>query len=536
MDKVRVAAYCRVSTDKTDQLNSLSNQQKYFEEYIHSHSDWQLVKIYADEGMSGTSTEKRSSFNQMIADAKDHKIDLILTKEISRFARNTVDTLEYTRQLNEYHVSVFFINNNISSSSQQGEFPLTLYSSMAQDESRVTSERVKWGQKQSMKNGVVFGRDLLGYKVKNGVLFINEEEAPIVRLIFHKFLNEGKGTHVIARELYEAGIHPKRVKKWSNTVVLRVLRNEKYVGDLLQQKTFTPNFLTHIKKYNHGERETVFLRNHHEPIINRATWEKTQAELKRRSPSKEQKSKHSNRYWCSGKLICGECGQKFINRTKKLKDGSTYKAWRCSEAAAHGAAKIDAFGSSIGCNSPSISEKALRACMRYVIHHIQISKNEIVQELSKQIKTVHEMETEHDTAPLYKKIERLNNKKSCAIDLLLDGTISKEDLKKQTEFYNQEIDSVSRQIAEAEHAERIHQKQANDIQNYLIEMDKIMNFETENGFLYQELVDKIIIFKSNYVIIYLNCVPFGVKLHYQVTGRSDNYSVVIDNIEAVPYY
>ena len=250
---LRVAAYARVSTDKEDQSNSLSSQRSYFAEFITNHENWKLSDVYYDEGISGTQTKKRTGFNQMIQDALNGELDLIITKEVCRFARNTVDTLSYTRQLKEAGVGVIFTIDNIDTRDSDGELRLTIMASIAQEESRKTSERVRWGQKRQMEKGVVFGRDLLGYTVHNGKLFINEEEVPVVKAIFHKYVNEGKGTHVIARELLEEGMRPKRIALWSNTVILRVLRNEKYVGDLLQKKTYTPNYLTHAKKYNHGE-------------------------------------------------------------------------------------------------------------------------------------------------------------------------------------------------------------------------------------------------------------------------------------------
>ncbi len=534
MDKIlRVAAYCRVSTDKSDQLNSLSNQQRYFADYIGAHSGWQLVEIYSDEGISGTGTKKRKNFNRMIADAETHRIDKILTKEVSRFARNTMDTLEYTRHLKELGVAVVFINDNIDTSKDDDEFLLTLMGAIAQKESGKTSQRVKWGQKRSMENGVVFGRDLLGYQVRSGKLFVIPDEAKVVRLIYHKFLNEGKGTHVIARELREAGICPKRGKEWSNTVILRVLRNEKYVGDLLQQKTFTPNYLTHEKKCNRGNVSTVFIKNHHEPIIDRITWEKTQAELQRRSHAGEQKRKHSNRYWCSGKLVCGECGQRFVSRTKKLKGGVTYKAWRCYAAANHGLEKTDVFGSRIGCDSPSVNEKSLCACVSYVINQIQNNRDMVVQDLMKEIKSVQTTDSQIDTAPLQERISSIENRKRVAINLVLDGIISKDDLKKQIYSYDQEIDALSRQIEEAQNSSRIHHEQANGIQDYISVINKIMNSDTENGLFYRELVDRIVIFKDCCVAVYLNGIPFGIKLHYRVSGRNDRYSVTIDSMETI---
>ena len=183
-NKLRVAAYCRVSTDKDDQTNSLINQRKYFADYITHHDDWVLSDVYYDEGISGTQTKKRAGFNAMIEEAMQGEIDLILTKEVCRFARNTVDTLSYTRKLKDNGVGVIFTIDNIDTRDSDGELRLTIMASIAQEESRKTSERVKWGQKRRMEQGIVFGRDLIGYNVRNGELAINEEEVPIVRAIF----------------------------------------------------------------------------------------------------------------------------------------------------------------------------------------------------------------------------------------------------------------------------------------------------------------------------------------------------------------
>ena len=316
-DILNVATYTRITTDKDDQANSLESQKSYFAGYIKNHPGWRLKEIYYDEGISGTQTRKRAGFNRMVNDALNGEIDLIITKEVSRFARNTVDTLSFTRKLKAAGVGVIFTIDNINTNDCDGELRLTIMASIAQEESRKTSERVKWGQRRRMEQGVVFGRDLLGYTVKNGKLEVNEDEAPIVREIFNKFTNEGKGTHVIARELAAEGLRPKRVREWSNTVILRALRNEKYVGDLCQEKTFTPDYLTHAKKYNRGEEEMVYIRDHHEPIIDRELWDRTQEELRSRAPSDEQKLKHSNRYWCSGRLFCAECGNRYVGKIRK---------------------------------------------------------------------------------------------------------------------------------------------------------------------------------------------------------------------------
>ena len=267
---IKVASYCRVSTDRDDQANSFESQQRYFKEYIDRQPDWELYQVYADEGITGTSTKKRAAFNRMIADAHLGKFHLILTKEVSRFSRNILDTITYTRELKALGVGVLFMNDGISTLEPDAELRLSIMGSIAQEESRKTSTRVKWGQTRRMEQGVVFGRSLLGYDVKDGCLTVNPEGAEIVRLIFYKYGVEKKGTTVIARELREAGYrtHSGNVK-WSNTHIVKILKNEKYVGDLVQKKTITPDYLSHAKKYNHGEEEFVIIRDHHEPIIDR---------------------------------------------------------------------------------------------------------------------------------------------------------------------------------------------------------------------------------------------------------------------------
>lgn len=525
---LRVAAYARVSTDKEDQSNSLSSQRNYFAEFITNHENWKLSDVYYDEGISGTQTKKRTGFNQMIQDALNGELDLIITKEVCRFARNTVDTLSYTRQLKEAGVGVIFTIDNIDTRDSDGELRLTIMASIAQEESRKTSERVRWGQKRQMEKGVVFGRDLLGYTVHNGKLSINEEEVPVVKAIFHKYVNEGKGTHVIARELMEEGMRPKRIALWSNTVILRVLRNEKYVGDLLQKKTYTPNYLTHAKKYNHGEEDMVYLKNHHEPIINRELWTRTQEELKRRSPSEEQKSKHSNRYWCSGKIRCAECGSRFVSRTKKLKNGEVYRAWRCHSAANHGALKKDADGKNIGCDNSSINERSLKTCMHYCITLVQGEKDTLKKEILEEIsKLQKEAVKEMSSKKIQKKIEKLETKKRQSIDLMLEGLITKEDLKKQTDWYNEELESLNIQLAEALSKDKVQSRQVNDMEQYIKALDEIMDIGEHNELLYKEVLDYIEVHKGSILDIWLKCIPVGIRLKIRTSGKQEFFKTEI---------
>ena len=528
--KLRVAAYCRVSTDKLDQVNSLNSQRQYFTDYINNHDDWTMVNVYYDEGITGTSTKKRRGFNNMISDAKAGKIDLILTKEISRFARNTLDSLKFTRDLKDIGIGVIFINDNINTLDPDSELRLTIMASIAQEESRKTSDRVKWGQKRRMEQGVVFGRDMLGYYVREGKLIINPEEAEIVKLIFYKYLHEEKGTHVIARELWEAGIKSKQHKRWNNIVILRVLRNEKYVGDLLQKKTYTPDYLSHSKKYNRGHEDMVYLQDHHEPIIDRDTWDKVQDELARRSPNEEQKSKHSNRYWCSGKIKCGECGQRFVSQTKQLKNGTQYKAWQCYAAANHGRAKQDMYGNPIGCNNHTINDKTLLTCAEYVLKHIQMNRDKIIHDLTRDVKMVLMDLKVIDTAKLRAKIDELNGKKKSAINLTIDGIISKSDLALMNEQYNADIADIQNKLFEAENAGSFQQQQIDNINECINEIRKLVNVEASDLPLYRELIEKIVVHNDYTVDMYFKFVPYGIRLHYTTSGRLDKYRTNIDSM------
>jgi DNA invertase Pin-like site-specific DNA recombinase len=534
--KLRVCAYARVSTDNEDQANSYESQVRYFTEYIQQNDDWIFAGIYADEGISGTNTKKRHSFNQMISDAENGMIDLILTKEVSRFARNTVDTLQITRELKKHGVHVFFMSDAIDTRANDGELRLSLMATIAQDESRKTSERVKWGQKRRMEQGVVFGRSLLGYTVKDGKLYLNADEAETVQMIFHKFTNEGKGTHVIARELSEAGIQPMRCKAWSNTVILRVLRNEKYVGDLCQKKTYTPDFLSHEKKYNRGAEEKVYIRDHHPDIaiVDRDLWDRTQAELAARSPSEESKAKHSNRYWCSGQLVCGECGGPFVSRIKHLKGGELYRAWRCIESAQHGSPRVNSDGETIGCTGKSIGDRALRYLTAYAVSLIYTNQDSIVEDLSQTIKLV--MATSPKTMSkeeIEQKIKNLEQKKFEVIDMAAERRISQQDMEMQNNRYTEQIKQLSVKLNEVQNKVIELNGQAKQIQQYIDRIEELSDIEVNDDRALHNVLDRAVIYGDRRIDIYLNCVPFGIRIGYKTSGKMEFFKCEVESMEVI---
>ncbi len=325
-----VAVYCRVSTDRPAQSTSFENQQSYFQAYIQAHPEWTLYRIYADEGITGTSVAARPAFQQMMQDAGAGRFGLILTKEISRFSRNLLDTIACTRALREMGVGVLFLSNGIHTLRSDGELQLALFASIAQEESRAISARVKWGQTRQMEKGVVFGRSLLGYRVQNGQLYVVPHEADIVRRIFHQYAVEKKGTTIIARELEAEGICNGRGNPvWSPGYIRKILRNEKYVGDLVQKKTCTPDYLTHQKRINHGEEPVIRMTDHHEPIVDRALWEAAQQEQTARRRTADHAP--GRQFFLSGKVRCGLCGGNFVARTRYRKAGP-FRCWCCAQA------------------------------------------------------------------------------------------------------------------------------------------------------------------------------------------------------------
>lgn len=506
--KRKVAAYCRVSTDNEDQANSFESQQRYFRQYIERNPDWELYEVFADEGISGTNTKKRKEFNRMIACAKNGDFDLIVTKEISRFARNTLDSIFYTRDLKKHGVGVIFMNDNINTLDGDAELRLAIMSSIAQEESRKTSERVKWGQKRQMEQGVVFGRSMLGYDVKGGKMTINEEGAKVVRLIFHKFVNEGKGTHVIARELREEGINPMRVKEWSNTVILRVIRNEKYCGDLVQKKTYTPDFLSHEKKYNHGQEEFVIIKDHHEPIISRELFDEANRILDAKSLSQEGKAKHSNRYLFSGKIKCGCCGSSYVARYKTRKDGSRYKAWRCNEAVKHGSPHIDTVGNQVGCTSLSIRNEDATHIMYLVTKSLKYNKEKITNNLISIINSIIAMDTTDTNATKLKtQIATIEDKRTKLIDIYMSGNITKDEFCAARSKCDAEIAELGSVIYSIDKKQAMIKQQQELVQEIRAAINEIVGGIPYEDEFYKHILDKMVVIDKDNIDVYLNLLP-----------------------------
>ena len=281
-ERLRAAAYCRVSTEHDDQLDSLENQISHYLEYIRLHPGYELVDVYSDSGISGTSTKKRAGFMRMISDCRKGKIEIIITKSISRFARNTADCLKYMRELKSLGIPIIFEKENINSMDSSGELLFTILSSLAQEESRNISENTTWGIRANFKRGIphINVKQLMGYeKDETGNLVIDESQACVVRRIFREFLS-GTSPLDIAKGLNRdgvCGVHGRPC--WARVTIERMLRNEKYVGDLLMQKTYTKDFIGKVQIKNSGEVEQYYIRDNHPAIICREDWDRVQKML-----------------------------------------------------------------------------------------------------------------------------------------------------------------------------------------------------------------------------------------------------------------
>ena len=357
--KLRVAAYCRVSTEEEEQQGSFEIQKLYYTEKINSTPEWEVAGIYADDGISGVHTKKRDGFNQMIQDCKKRKIDLILTKSISRFARNTLDSIQYVRMLKQMGIAVVFEKENINTATMNSEMILTVLSAFAQAESESISQNVARGKRMGYKHGKFafpYGR-IIGYrKGADGKPEIVPEQAEIIRLIFNSYL-QGDSLQSIKTKLETAGALTARGNtEWSAQSIQRILQNEKYCGDVLLQKTFTEDVLTGVHKKNTGQLPQYYIENYHEGIVSKQIFREVQAEIARRNSKsaanqrKRRRGRYNSKYALTERLVCGDCGSPYKRVTWNI-HGRKQIVWRCVN-------RIE-YGTKFCGSSPSIPEEKL---------------------------------------------------------------------------------------------------------------------------------------------------------------------------------
>ena len=440
--RLRVAAYARVSTEQDEQQNSYEAQVNYYTHYIETHEEWEFAGIFADEGISGTNTRKRDGFNRMMEAALNGEIDLILTKSISRFARNTVDTLQAIRDLKEKGVEVRFEKERIHTLDPKCEVMLTIMSSLAQEESRSISENVRWGRQRSMQNGKVSMpfKHFLGYKRgTDGKIEIDEDEAAIIRRIYKMFL-DGKTIRDIANALTQDGIPTPAGKTiWAVSTVKSILSNEKYKGDALLQKTIVVDYLTKKVKKNEGDARQYYISNSHPAIIPPDQFDLVQVELERRS---RHGSKLSGKNVLTAKLVCGDCGGYFGHKVFHSKDRYRTDVWYCNQR--YNGDKV--------CETPVIKEyilkKAFLAALNKVLKNKTVYDAIYESELEKLSNTkALEIQRAHTEEDLQGALESLQ-------EIIRENTQYKQDQRLYLEKYNAQKQVVDEKKAALEAAKK----------------------------------------------------------------------------------
>ena len=448
VDRIRVAAYCRVSTDDDEQLGSFESQKLYYEQKIASNKDWVNAGIFADEAVTGTKTDKRSGFQDMIAHCHNGEIDMILTKSISRFARNTVDTLNYVRMLRDRNIAIFFEKENINTLDMNGELLLTIMSSLAQQEVESLSQNVKMGLQMKMKRGELIGfNGCYGYDyhTEDKSITVNEEEAEIVRMIYDMYL-EGYGTTTIAKRLMELGIKNKKGEvSWHTHGVMGMIKNEKYKGDILLGKTFTTDPISKRRLANMGEENQYYLRDHHEPIVSREIWDKAEEIRMKRSRNKVvettgNRERYTRQYSFSSMCECAYCGHKLTRRTRHSRSDYEKSVWQCMNATKNG---ID------NCpNCKAVDEAILEGAFLDAFELLAGNFDDVLDVvLSYVAESADSDENIRKKQQIDKDISSLESKKSRMTDMLIDGTISKEVYEEKMVDFTRKLHKLSERKA-----------------------------------------------------------------------------------------
>lgn len=492
-EKLRVAAYCRVSTDDKDQLNSYKSQVQHYTDYITSKDEWTLVDIYADEAITGTQTKKREDFLRLINDCMQGDIDMIITKSISRFARNTLDTLKYVRMFKEKNIAVFFEEENINTLTMDGELLLVILSSVAQQEVENISANVKKGLKMKMQRGELIGfQGCLGYDYnkEDKSLSINEEEAKIVRYIFKRYI-EGAGCSIIGQELKSLGYRTKRGNlNWAETTVMGIIKNEKYIGDIRQGKTFTLDPISKRRLDNFGEEDQFYIHDHHEPIISREIYEAAQQIWQRRKGPRQiddgKREKYSRKYAFSSMLECGFCGSNLSRRS--WHSGSNYhKAiWQCITNTKKGKKHCpDAKGI-----AEATIEQAFLESYRLLCDNNKGVMDELLERVEKTLCTG---ETQKDISNLEKEMATLEQKRAKLVDMKLEDIIDRETY--ENKYYElsakmAHLEEDMLKLLSTEGQENTVKKRISVFRKVLEQNEMLTEFDRA---VFESIVDKVIV-------------------------------------------
>ena len=512
---LRVCFYARVSTDKDEQLHSLQSQISFFNDYISKVPNWCFIGSYIDEGISGTQVKKRDEFLRMTRDAKKHKFDLILTKEISRFSRSTLDSIKYTQELLSNGVGVYFLNDNINTILPDSELRLTIMSSIAQDEVRKLSERVSFGMKRSIDNGVVLGcSNIYGYVKDKGKLVIDDEQAKMIKIIFDRYANTTDGLSKVSRYLFSLGYKSRNGKRIDTTILTRIIENPKYKGYYCGHKSKVLDYRTKQKK-RLNESDWIIYKDYENvpPIVSEELWERANVKLKERQDSFTNRTINKvvfqNRYTYSGKIYCG-CHNLTYHRSSAGKRKNN-PVWEC---------QVYRKESLKGCSNPRVFEFELDEVFKDMFNKLFKRKNTIFDEILSECKNYLENNnSELNTKNLESKIIVLNNKKDKLLELVIEEYLSKEDYKKQVDLINEDLTIYQTKMNEL----KSNKKDKNNIENKISEIKNALEKCLEDNECYSdvfnELIDRIIVHKQNDKQIKLD---IFIKTGESINTLSDN--------------
>jgi len=521
---LRVTFYARVSTGTDEQAHSLKNQITYYSDFIGKTPNWTYIEGYVDEGLSGTSTIKRESFLRMIDDSKLGKFDFIITKEISRFSRNTLDSIKFTQDLLNYGVGVLFQSDNINTLMPDAELRLTIMSSIAQDEVRKISERVKFGFKRAIEKGVVLGNSKIwGYTKKDGRLVIDEDEAALVKQIFLMYATQNMGIRTICSWLNEQGIKNGKGNDFSFSTIKGILINPKYMGYYCGNKTSKYDYKRDDRKYL-DESEWVMYKDEENvpPIVSEELWQKANDILKSRSKkqSAEDKTSYSNKYVYSGKIICTEHKVPYYRATYRYKSGDK-EVWQCKEYAAKGKA---------GCTSPTIYTTELDMIMKDAYNVVVTERANIIHDLVKIYSTIGSSSSiKDDIAKTRVAINEIIQKKDKLLDLSIKGKLTDDEFEQRNNQFNDDVDKLKIKIEELQDEDRKNRDISVTVealrQMIASELDFADGFDNS---IVDALLDRIEVYKTpdkKVIDLKIYFKVLNEELRYKVTRGKGNTSV-----------
>ena len=490
---LRVTFYARVSTDMDAQLNSLENQIRYYTEFIQSKPNWTYVPGYVDEGISGGTTKKRDDFNRMICHAKAGLFDFIITKEISRFSRSTLDSIKYTQELLEHNVGVFFQNDHINTLDLDSEFRLVVMAGVAQDELRKLSERTKFGFAQSIKNGRVLGNDkLYGYDKKNCVMTVNEEEAEIVRTVFDLYANHGMGTRKISRTLTEMGYASRQGNAFNTLTIRHMLENPKYKGWYCGRKTQSLDYRTKKKAFL-DESEWVMYPDPTIPaIVSEELWNRANSIYRERSKQMKAHTNgasYHNRYPYSGKIICQVHSATFHRQLLESRQGKQ-EVWQCKVYRQKGRA---------ACSAPQLRSEDLDLIMAQIFIEVVKDKNTIIDAVIAVLKSVpQEADCSKAKLRIEEEMKTIHTKKDRLLELSIADALTVSEFKKRNGIFNQQLEKLEAQLAAVEAQEAQQKNAAPDWETIHRELERELTFQEKiNTALVATILEKITVKKES---------------------------------------